>query len=133
MAKTPQPTDFIVKVDDVGQFTFARRKMKDEIAIQVEYSRMLDGVVPTPWLDVVAGWISALRVLTVRAPEGWDVDEMDPLDADVYARIGKVHGALTKKEQDFRSQAGGRGQGAGSGAVPDGQVLVPPEVQPDGV
>lgn len=132
MARTPQPSDYVVKVDGVGQFTFARRRMKDEISVQVEYARIIDGVVPTPWLGVVAGWLSALRVLTVRAPEGWDLDELDPLDEEVYAKLGKVHGALIEQERTFRQgkRAGVDGQSDGVGAVSNDSVLVSPQVQP---
>ncbi len=127
MARTPDPSDFTVDVDGVGTFTFARRRMADEFKIQVEYARILDGVKPTEWLELVAGWKSVLKVLTVRAPEAWgkdifgeptaEIDDMDPQDKDVYARMGKVHMALIEKERSFRrgpAKAGaGEGQGAG--------------------
>lgn len=121
-------TDFSVKVEGVGSFTFARRKMADEIAIQVEYARLIDGVTPTDWLATVAGWISALKVLTVRAPADWDVEEMDPLDDDTYAKLAKVHQALAEKERSFRRKHGAGSQGAGQGDGSDGGVLVPAQV-----
>lgn len=102
MARTPNINDFSIPVDGIGTFTFARRKMADEIKIQVEYARMIDGVEPTQWLALVCGWMAALKVLTVRAPEGWDIDEMDPLDDDTYAKLGRVHAALIEKERSFR-------------------------------
>lgn len=105
MARKPNVTDFDVPVEGIGTFTFGRRKMADEIAIQVEYARVIDGVQPTEWLALVAGWISALKVLTVRAPAGWDIDEMDPLDDDTYAKLMQVHAALAEKERSFRPGA----------------------------
>jgi hypothetical protein len=104
-----------VDVEGIGAFTFARRTMRDEISVQIEYAKLLGGVEPTPWLSAVCGWLSVLSVLTVRAPEGWstDPDAMDPLDEEVYARLSRVHGALVEKERSFRrgakpgSQAGG--------------------------
>lgn len=131
MARIPNDTDFVVPVDDVGTFTFARRQMADEIKIQVEYARMIDGVIPTDWLAAVCGWIAALRVLTVRAPDGWDLDEMDPLDNSSYARLNRVYEALSKKERSFRSRPGAGVQVAGVGPVPDAGVQVSPQVQPD--
>lgn len=128
--RQPSETDFYVKVDGVGGFTFARRKMALEIEIQVEYAKMLDGAPATEWLALVAGWISALKVLTVRAPEGWDLDELDPLDDDTYAKLAKVHAALTEKERSFRRKPAGVVQGEREGAGQDGGVLVPPQVPP---
>lgn len=131
MARKGHTTDFDVPVEGIGTFTFGRRKLADEIAIQVEYARIIDGVQPTEWLALVAGWISALKVLTVRAPADWDVEEMDPLDDDTYAKLMKVHAALVDKERSFRSGAKAGGQGAGQGTGQVDRVLVPEEVRPD--
>lgn len=125
------PNEFTVTVDGIGAFTFARRNMRRECAIGAEYSRIIEGVpTPTPWLDTVAGWIAALKVLTLKAPEGWDIDELDPLDDESYAKLGKVHASLREKEGSFRSgkRAQVEGSGSGDGAV-DG-VLVQTPVQP---
>lgn len=106
MARTPKPTDFQVTVEGIGTFTFMRRRMREEMAISAEYSRLTEGVeVPTVWLDNVAGWISQLGVLTVHAPAGWtlDLDELDPEDQDTYERLVKVHRALREKEKSFRT------------------------------
>lgn len=103
MARTPAPTDFHVDVDGVGHFTFAKRTMRDEMRIAAEYSRLTEGVeTPTTYLELVAGWLSTLAVLTVQAPDGWDLDSMDPLDEDTYARLMRVHAALREKEASFR-------------------------------
>lgn len=114
MARTPRETDFTVPVDGVGTFTFGRRTMRDEISIQVEFARLIDGVEPTAWLQAVCGWVSALRVLTVRAPEGWDLDGMDPLDDDTYARLSRVYDALIEKERSFRRDKKPSGEGSGT-------------------
>lgn len=131
MARKPAPTDFTVPVEGIGTFTFAKRRMADEIAIQVEYARIIDGVEPTEWLAAVAGWLSTLKVLTVRAPEGWDIDEMDPLDDDTYSQLMRVHGALRDKEISFRGRSPAGGQGSGQGAGGDDRVLVQEEVRAD--
>lgn len=104
MAREGNATDFSVDVEGVGTFIFGRRTMRDEIKIQVEYARLTEGVQPTTWLDLVAGWMSALRILTVQAPDGWDLDALDPLDEASYAKLAKVHRALTDKEGSFRSK-----------------------------
>lgn len=102
MARAPQVDDFQVKVPDVGSFVFASRTMRDEFAIQVEYARLIDGAPPTEWLQVVGGWYSALRVLTVRAPDDWDLEKMDPKNPKTYAKLAQVYNALIEKEGDFR-------------------------------
>lgn len=106
MAREGAATDFDVDVEGVGVFRFGKRTMRDEIKVQVEYARMIEGVEPTEWLALVAGWMSSLKVLTVRAPDGWDIDDLDPLDDETYARLMKVHAALTAKERSFRSGTG---------------------------
>jgi hypothetical protein len=125
MARTPQDTDFVVKVEGVGAFTFGKRTMRDEIAIQVEFARIIDGVEPTAWLQTVGGWMSTLRVLTVRAPAGFSVDDLDPLDDETYATMGKVYDALAEQERSFRRQKNGGSKGAGAASGQDGGVLVP--------
>ena len=102
MPRLPSNTDFTVTVDGVGRFTFGQRKMRDELAIQREFARIIDGVEPTAFLQAVGGWISALKVLTVSAPEGWDPDEMDPLDDATYSKLRRVYEALIEQERSFR-------------------------------
>lgn len=105
MARSPDATDFTVDVEGIGTFTFGRRRLADEVKIQVEYARLTEGVQPTPWLDLVATWLATLKILTVRAPDDWDIDEMDPLDEGTYSRLMKVHAALREKEDSFRRGA----------------------------
>lgn len=112
MPRAASDTDFVVDVEGVGAFVFGRRKMADHIKINVEYARLTEGVMPTPWLDTVATWLSVLKVLTVRAPEGFVVDELDPLDEETYAKLLKVHSALRAKEDSFRPGAKAPGEGA---------------------
>jgi hypothetical protein len=113
MARKPAPSDFTVPVDTIGTFVFGKRTMRDECAIQVEFARIVDGVEPTAWLQAVGGWLSTLRVLTVRAPEGWNLEELDPLDDSSYAKLALVHTALSDKERSFRQQPAAPSQGSG--------------------
>lgn len=117
MAREASATDFDVSVENIGSFTFGRRTMRDEIKIQVEYARMIEGVTPTEWLALVAGWIATLKVMTVRAPDGWAIDELDPLDDETYAKLQKVSKALDAKESSFRSKPSKTAEEAGEGAV----------------
>ncbi len=128
-SRQPSATDFFIDVEGVGRFSFAKRKLADEMQIAVEYSVMTQGIpVPSEWLGIMAGAVSQLRVLTVTAPDGWDVDEMDPLDEETYAKIIKVHRALRDKEYSFRKgkaapvEASGQGNGAEPGVLVSAQV-----------
>lgn len=112
MARPHAKSDFSVPVEGVGVFTFGKRSMKDEIAIQVEFARMIGGVEPTDWLNAVCGWIAALKVLTVTAPDDWDIDDMDPLDKETYAKLSRVYEELTNKERSFRLGRTGDGEAA---------------------
>lgn len=114
MPRTPQTTDFTVPVDGIGTFTFGRRKMRDEIAIQVEFARLIDGVEPTAWLQAVCGWLSVLKVLTVRAPDDWDLETADPLDDETYAKLSRVYESLVEKERSFRRGSKLAGEAGGA-------------------
>lgn len=131
MARTALPNDFVVPVDGIGSFTFGRRTMRDEMKIQVEYAKYIDGATPTDWLASVAGWIACLNVMTVRAPDGWNIDEMDPLDDDTYEKIAKVYGELDKKERSFRPKRIQASEASGAQSIVDSGVLVSPQVQPN--
>ena len=131
MLAAPGAKQFDVHVDEVGTFTFARRNMRAEIAIAAEYSRLTEGVAqPSAFLDTVAGWISTLKTLTLVAPSGWDIEELDPLDDEAYALLLKVHAALREKEGSFRRRPGVANEAQRPGDGADGGVLVSPEVQP---
>lgn len=117
MPRAASADDFIVNVEGVGSFTFAKRTMRDEIKIQVEFARMIEGVEPTSWLQAVGGWLATLSVLTVRAPSDWDIEAMDPLEDEVYAKLNKVHEELRNKERSFRAGKKSVGESGGGAAV----------------
>jgi hypothetical protein len=130
MSRPAAASDFPVDVPNVGAFFFAKRMLRDEMRIAAEYSRLTEGVeTPSTWLAIVAGWISALKVLTVSAPQGWDIDAMDPLDPATYDKLRDVHSALREKEDSFRAGAGKAGQASGPRAGEVEGVLVPAQVQ----
>ncbi|MEY8688436.1 MAG: hypothetical protein AB9M53_00970 [Leptothrix sp. (in: b-proteobacteria)] len=112
--RNTSPTDFSIDVPGVGAFQFARRTLRDEMRIAAEYSRLTEGVsTPTDYLALVAGWLSVLTVLTVSAPDGWDLESMDPLDEETYAKLMQVHSALRDKEGSFRRKPNQAGAAAG--------------------
>jgi hypothetical protein len=114
MSRLSNETDFTVVVEGVGRFVFGQRKMRDELAIQREFARIIDGVEPTAFLQAVGGWMSALKVLTVSAPDGWNPDDLDPLDDASYQKLKKVFDALTDQERSFRRPQRSAGEAAGA-------------------
>lgn len=116
MARRKQPTDFPVTVEGIGTFTFGRRTMADEFAIQRKFADICGGGEHTEWLNNVGGWVSTLGILTVTAPDGWDIDDMDPLDDAVYADLLRVYLALREQEDSFRGKSGKGSQAGGAGA-----------------
>jgi hypothetical protein len=128
--RAAQQTDFHITVEGVGAFSFGQRAMEDQRRINIEYARYIEDVVPTPWLHKMATQMSTLRVLTVRAPAGWDLDAMDPLDDETYKKIEEVFNALRDKEGSFRKKPTTADPPSGEGAGGVAGVLVPKEVQP---
>jgi hypothetical protein len=120
MPRSPAPTDYPVNVEGVGDFVFGRRRMADEVRIQVEYARLIQGIeTPTEWLTLVANWLATLGTLTVRAPDGWDVMELDPTEEETYDKLFRVYTALIAKEGSFRRGQKGSSQASGAGPVQD--------------
>lgn len=114
MARISKATDYTLPVDGVGSFVFGRRTMRDELDIQREYAVILGGAQPTPMLDLLANWISVFKVLTVLAPDGWDLDTMDPLDDETYEKMRRVYDAIAEKEASFRRKPAPGSQGSGA-------------------
>lgn len=117
MARAPQPTDYVVSVEGVGAFTFQRRTIRANFAVRAEYARLSEGEPLTEDDELLANAIADLKVLSVAAPDGWNVDGMDATDPDAYATVLKVWGAFREKERSFRPDGGavtpsGEGQGA---------------------
>lgn len=128
--RNPGRNDYDVQVEGIGKFKFARRSLGDELKVQVEYARITEGVMqPTPWLYSLGTWLSALRVLMVAAPDGWDMEAMDPLEDDTYDQIKKVYEAMREKEDSFRRKPGKASEASSQGDGQDRRVLVPEEVQ----
>ncbi|EIP9221095.1 hypothetical protein LT875_002542 [Salmonella enterica] len=124
-----QPTDFFEDVEGIGRFRFAHRKMNDEIQIQRLFAEYTGGVEPTAWLLTLGEYLSTLRVLTVSAPEGWDLDNLDPLDEETYAKLGRVFVALREREETFRGRPKPQSEGSGQANAEHGGSLVSPDVQ----
>lgn len=128
--RNPGNNDYSVTVEGIGTFTFARRKLSDELRVQAEHSRIIDGVdQPTEWLHSLATWMATLRVLMVTGPAGWDLEELDPIEPETFEQISSVYAAMRAKENSFRKKSGKGSEGASQADVEDDRVLVSTEVQ----
>ena len=115
--RSASPNDFSIDVEKAGRFVVARRTMRDEFKIATEFSRLTEGVeTPTRFLSYYARSFACAKVLIVSAPDGFDLDAMDPLNDDSYAALISFYETLAAKEDDFRSKPGKPGE-AGSKAA----------------
>lgn len=126
------PNQFTLDVEDIGRFTFRKRTLMMQAAIECEYARLTEGLLlVTPYLEQLAGSLADIRVLMVTGPKGWgvkDLDEMDADDPEVLPRLQKVWSALRDKQASFQKPAEPKEGGQGVGG--DDRTLVPPDVPP---
>lgn len=88
-------------VPGIGDFIFRRRVLRDQIRIEAEAIRMLNGPTTDPNLHNIALAVGTLSVLTVNAPEGWDLEALDPLIPSSVSQLWQVYGVLRAAEDEF--------------------------------
>lgn len=98
-----ETTLFSVQVPEIGTFKFRKRRVPDQILIEAQAERMLGGPLDNADLKNIAMATTTLQVLTIDAPPAWDIDSLDPLDAEDTDKIWAVWRALRKREDDFRA------------------------------
>lgn len=100
------PKTFTVDVPEIGTFTFKKRRVPEQVQLEslsLEYTngqRQEDS-----HLANMAHVFATLSVLMVKAPDGFDLDEMDPLDAADTDRMWAVWKELRDTEAAFRKGA----------------------------
>lgn len=104
MSKNESASTFIEPVEGIGTFTFTKRRMREQFRVEAEFARLTEGAPVAADVSSLAMSVACLRVLTVEAPEGWNLDEMDPEDGDTYSKILRVYGALRAREDAFRAK-----------------------------
>ena len=123
-----------VNVPGVGDFTFRRRTLGDDITIMARYDRMLGGITqPSPLLDSLATAVATYGTLALSWPKGWEPEkivEMDVLAEDRTADLLRVFGALSAREDEFRPPEKRRFQAPREGNGEHARSVVPPEIQP---
>lgn len=117
MTKQPMASDFVVQVPDVGTFTFRKKNMRVQAEVECEFARLTECLANVPdFLATLSSALADLTVLTVSAPDGWDLDALDPEEEEDHAKLLNVWGALRDKQASFRrDRAQGQAGGAGAG------------------
>ena len=125
-----KPETYVIDLEGVGQFEVFRLTQRQRLRVLTEQARLTEGVEDLPEsLLREAAITAAVKALVVKAPDGWDVDSIDPLDADgSYSAMQRLYAAIAEREQRFRGKTAA--QGAGPGAAQGGGLVVAPAVQP---
>lgn len=105
--------------------------MRDQIRIEVEAHRLLDGEdSPPAGLRQFAVMLSTLVCLLESAPASVDFDALDPLDPESFSMLEEVYAALRSAEDTFRGKSAGAGASGSQGRGGSDADVVPGEVQP---
>lgn len=130
--RPPKDTDFLVPLDGVGKFRFARRTFGDRIKIRGEIARMSRDFGDD--LDAVAEVtvVAVYKTLIVACPPGWeDIESIDLVDRpEAEDQAWQLFVKLQDAEARFRQE---RDEKREKDRQVDGaldSVLVSPEVQP---
>lgn len=98
------PNTFTVTVEGVGTFILRKRNLRLAMQIAAESVKIVGGPAETPWQAEVGEMVAMIMVQTVTAPAGWDIELLDPMDAEDHSLIIKVWGAIRGAEDKFRGR-----------------------------
>ena len=77
------PNTFLVTVPDVGVFEIRKRTLRVQMAIHAELNRLTEGAPLaslSDWFIDLCSLVAELKGLIIKAPDGWSLDDVDPLD-----------------------------------------------------
>ncbi len=115
------PATYVVNVPDIGTFEVRKRTLRVQMAIHAELNRLTEGAplaTLSDWFIDLCGLVAELKGLIIKAPDGWSMEDIDPLD-DGYDRLRAVYRAIRTQEDSFRTQAkGDQTTGAGGSEQP---------------
>lgn len=125
-------TDFFVDVPQIGRFSFARRAPRDVFRIRAEYNRFTDGYSDSNGdMEFGAFMFATLKVLMVSAPDGFDLEKLDPVMDDNWEDgVVKIFKSFRDTELLFRPKPVEAVQGKSPTDGHDISVEVPQEIQP---
>lgn len=104
-------------VDGIGTFVFRRRTMAHRYSITAAALKIMGtGEVTNLGLLAETEKMAEVQLLCVSAPEGWNVEDMDPLDPEEMRQFGIVHARFREAEETFRRGAAAKRPGVGSAA-----------------
>ena len=109
MSTAEQPVagrTYPLEVEGVGRFVFRKRRVPDQVRIEAAAIRMTGGPIDDAELENFCLAYQTLLALTVEAPAGWDLEEIDPLDREQTGRMWGAYEALRAEEARFRKGAG---------------------------
>lgn len=119
------PNTYVVNVPDIGTFEVRKRTLGVQMKIHAELNRLTEGAplsTLSDWFIDLCGLVAELKGLIIKAPDGWSMDNLDPLD-DGYDRLRAVYRAIRVQEDSFRTQAK-RPQATGAGSSEQPPVVV---------
>lgn len=130
--RAAKETDFLVDLEGVGKFRFARRTFGDRIKIRGEIARMARDFGDD--LDAVAEVtvVAVCKTLMVSCPKGWeDIEAIDLVDRpEAEEQAWQLFMKLQDAESRFRQDRDLARQKDGKGDSAIDPVLVPPAVSP---
>jgi hypothetical protein len=108
-------SDVFFSAEPIGKFRFpSHRTMRDEMEIGSEYYRYTQGVDHvSEWYSALALRMATIKVMCVEAPDGFLVDEMDPLEDETVNLIGKIYVNFREQEDSFREKRKQKCKGTG--------------------
>lgn len=116
--RASKETDFALDVEGFGRFIFGRRTKEDVYKIRSRYNVLTEGHYEPDGriADMGALGLVTLQTLMVGAPEGFSLDDLDPLmDDDFDKKLLKIFTALRARELDFRPKPAKASEVAGKG------------------
>jgi hypothetical protein len=130
--RKPKDTDFLVELEGVGKFRFARRTFGDRIKIRGEIARMSRDFGDD--LDAVAEVtvVAVYKTLMVACPPGWeDIEAIDLVDRpEAEDQAWQLFLKLQDAEARFRQERDEKREGGRQGDGALDPVLVSPAVSP---
>lgn len=110
-----------LQVGEIGSFEIRRQTMSVTAKYLAEYNRISEGQENlTGFYSRFCDRIATLRAFIHKAPDNWDIENIDITNDNEYDKIEAVYRAITDKEASFRSggQTDGQATSAGSSQKP---------------
>lgn len=108
--------DFTAEVEGLGTFGFRERTMRMGYRVEEEVLKILGGTASHPLIYMETKKFAELSLLTVQAPDGWNIETLDHLDEDDRKLLTQVWEAFRSAEDTFRAGRREKRSGARAGA-----------------